>query len=60
VIIEALLLVTFRSHAPVKVVAAAKRPPSLIDETVCTKVFAIEILKLDIDLKKPNPPCVPD
>jgi hypothetical protein len=60
VIKEALLLLTCRSHAPVKVVAAAKRPPSLIEVTVCTKVLAIDILRLDIDLMNASPPCVPD
>ena len=47
---ETSLLVICKSHAPVKVVAAEKRPPSLTELIVWTLVFAIDILKLDIDL----------
>ena len=47
---EISLLVICKSHEPAKVVAAEKRPPSLTELIVCTIVFAIDILKLDIDL----------
>jgi len=47
---EISLLVIYKSHAPVKVVAAEKRPPSLTELIVSTLVFAIDILKLEIDL----------
>jgi hypothetical protein len=60
VIKEALLLINYRLHAPVNVEAAEKRPPTLIELTACTKVFVIDRLRLDIDLKYASPPYVPD
>ena len=57
---EAVLLVTWRSHDPIKVAAAANRPPSFIELTDYTKVLEIDMLRLDIDLKYPSPPYVPD